>query len=90
MVKANFPADIYLLNVNNSNIKIMCEICSKLTMKTPERRQWRRSGVFIVNLNKFHVLFWCFIVEFRQVNASWVAEHLSKIKSEIKSSNGIS
>ena len=22
---------------------------SKLTIKTPERRQWRRSGVFIVN-----------------------------------------
>ena len=24
------------------------EICSKLTIKTPERRYWRRSGVFIV------------------------------------------
>ena len=23
--------------------------CSKLTIKTPERRHWRRSGVFIVN-----------------------------------------
>ena len=27
----------------------MCEICSKLTIKTPERRQSRRSGAFIVN-----------------------------------------
>ena len=27
----------------------MSEICSKLTTKTPERRQWRRSGVFFVN-----------------------------------------
>ena len=27
----------------------MCEICSKLTIKTPERRYWRRPGVFIVN-----------------------------------------
>ena len=26
-----------------------CEICSKLTIKIPERRQWRRSGIFIVN-----------------------------------------
>ena len=25
--------------------------CSKLTMKTPERRQWSRSGIFIVNFN---------------------------------------
>ena len=23
--------------------------CSKLTIKTPEQRHWRRSGVFIVN-----------------------------------------
>ena len=27
----------------------MCEICSKLTVKTPEQRHWRRLGVFIVN-----------------------------------------
>ena len=27
----------------------MCEICSKLTIKTPERRHWRRFGVFIIN-----------------------------------------
>ena len=26
-----------------------CEICPKLIIKTPERRQWRRLGVFIVN-----------------------------------------
>ena len=26
-----------------------CELCSKLTLKTPKRRQWRRFGVFIVN-----------------------------------------
>ena len=27
----------------------MCEIGSKLTIKTTEQRQWHRSGVFIVN-----------------------------------------
>ena len=27
----------------------MCEICSKLTVKTPERRHSRRSSGFIVN-----------------------------------------
>ena len=27
--------------------------CSKLTIKTPERRHWRRSGVFIVNFEHF-------------------------------------
>ena len=35
----------------------MCEICSKLTIKTPERRHSRRYGVFIVN--------------FEQVNTGW-------------------
>ena len=27
----------------------MCEICLKLTVKTPERHHYRRSDVFIVN-----------------------------------------
>ena len=27
----------------------MCEICLKLTIKTPEQRIWPRSGVFTVN-----------------------------------------
>ena len=51
------PAGIYLLKVNNRNTRARCEICSKLTIKTPER-QWRRSGLFIVKtLNIFHILF---------------------------------
>ena len=44
-----FPANIYLLKVNNRNYRTTCEICSKLTIMTPEWRQWHRSGVFIVN-----------------------------------------
>ena len=44
-----FPVGIYLLKVNNRNARARCKMCSKLTIKTPERRQWRRSGVFIVN-----------------------------------------
>ena len=35
----------------------MCQICSKLTIKKPERRQWLHSGVFNVALNKFHTFF---------------------------------
>ena len=42
-----FQVDIYLLNVNNRNTRTRCEIYSKLTTKTPERRQ-RRSDVFVV------------------------------------------
>ena len=57
------PAGIYLLKVNNRNTRTRCEICSKLTINTPERRHWRRtyftpcSSVSIVN--------------FEQVNAGW-------------------
>ena len=44
-----FPTGIYLFKVNNRNTRTRYEICSKLTVKTPERRQWLRPGVFIVN-----------------------------------------
>ena len=36
------PADIYLLKANNKNIRIRCEICLKLTIKTPERSPWHK------------------------------------------------
>ena len=42
----SIPANIYLFKVNNRNFRKRCEICSKLTIKTPERRQWPRSVVF--------------------------------------------
>ena len=34
-----FPADIYLLKFNNRNTRTRCEICSKLAIKTPGKRQ---------------------------------------------------
>ena len=34
----SFPAGNYMFKVNNRNIRTRCEICSKLTIKTPERR----------------------------------------------------
>ena len=40
---------ILLLKVKNRDARKRCEICSKLTIKTPEQRYWRRSGVFIGN-----------------------------------------
>ena len=35
------PASIYLLQVNNKNTRTRCEVCSKLTITTPERRHLR-------------------------------------------------
>ena len=44
------PAGNKMFKVNNRNSRTRCEICSKLTIKVPERRHWRRSDIFIVNL----------------------------------------
>ena len=38
-----------MFKVNTRNTRTRWEICSKLTINTPERRQWHRSCVFIVN-----------------------------------------
>ena len=35
-----------MLQVSNRYSRTWCEICSKLTIKTPERRHWRRSDAF--------------------------------------------
>ena len=55
------PAGIYLFEVNR-NTRKRCEICSKLTIKTPERRHRRRSGVFIVTFEHDLHLFLVFLL----------------------------
>ena len=55
-----------MFKVNNRSTRTRCEICSKLTIKTPERRYFTPySSVFIVN--------------FEQVNAGW--EDVNSFKS---------
>ena len=34
------PAGNYMFKVNNRSARTRCEICSKLTIKSPERRHW--------------------------------------------------
>ena len=54
------PVSIYLLKVNT---RTKCEICSKLPIKTPEQRQWCRSGVFIVNFEHIsHLLLFLLLI----------------------------
>ena len=55
------PANIYLLQVNYKNTRKRYEICSKLTIKTQEQRQWRLSGVFTVNFGHISNLFIVFL-----------------------------
>ena len=65
--RTRVPVGNYMFKVNNRNTITRCEICSKLTIKTPERRYWRRSDVFIVN--------------FEQVSANRDVEDYSFFKS---------
>ena len=61
---------IYLLKFNNRNTRTRCEICSKLTIKTPERR----SGVFIVNFEHVsHLVIVFLLLIFEHVIANWVS-----------------
>ena len=47
------PVGIYLLKVNKRNTRARCEICSKLTIKMPERVLVS----LLLTLNIFHTLF---------------------------------
>ena len=53
----SFPASIYLSKVNNRNTWIMCEICSKLIIKTSERHHSTHCNIFIVDFEQIsHVI----------------------------------
>ena len=55
------PAGNYMFKVNNRNTRTRCEICSELTIKIPERRQWR-SGIFIFNFEHISHLVLVFLL----------------------------
>ena len=57
-----FPLNIYLFKVNNRNTRKRWKICSKLTIKTPERCHWRHSGIFIVNFEHISHLYLVFLL----------------------------
>ena len=58
----SIPAGNCMFKVNNRNTRTRCEICSKLTIKTPERRHLHRSGVFIVNFEHISHLVLVFLL----------------------------
>ena len=67
---ASYPAGIYLFKTNTRNNTTMREICSKLTINTPERPIWCSPDALVIN---FHTkLFCCFYCCFwtRKLNTS--------------------
>ena len=57
-----YSADIDMFKVNSRNTSTRCEVCSRLTINTPERRKWRRSGVFIGNFKHISHLVLLFLL----------------------------
>ena len=73
-------ADIYLLKINNGNTKTMYEICPWLTLKTPEWRHCRRSGVFIATFEQIsHIVL---VFRLLTINKWMPAGSEAKIKSK--------
>ena len=50
------PTGIYLFKVNAEDTRLMYEICSKLIIKTTDRRHWHRSGVFVKFEQILHIV----------------------------------
>ena len=79
-----YPAGNYMFKVNNRNTRTRCETCSKLTIKTPERRHWRhRYGVFIVNLKHILHFFLVFLLlTLSKHSVHWgINPHLNPLKN---------
>ena len=55
-----FQVSIYLLKFNSGNIRAMCKICSKLTIKTPNDITDVVLVSLFLTLNRLHTLLWCF------------------------------
>ena len=66
-----------LFKFNNRNTRKRCEICLKLTIKTPERR---RSGVFYCYFEHISYLF----LVFEEVNVSWDVGYKCIFKETLK------
>ena len=56
------PVNIYLFKVYNRTTRTRCEICSELTIKTPEKRHWCRSSVFNINFEHLSHLVLVFLL----------------------------
>ena len=68
------PVNICLFKVNNTNTRKKVNYVQNLTIKTPERCQWRRfGGFFVLTSNVFHTFSSVFTIDFEQVNVSLAA-----------------
>ena len=81
-------ANIYLFKVNNRNTRKRHEISSKLTIRKPEQRQWRLLIFLLLTLNIFTTFSSVSIIDFEQVNVSWIITNFI-IKVYMRTSRGV-
>ena len=68
----------------NETLRKRCEMCLKLTIKTPEQR-CDVVLVFLLTLDTLHIFFQCFyfssvFIDFEQEHVSWVNVYLNDLK----------
>ena len=56
--------NIYTSKVNNRNARKECEICSRLTRKTPERRHWVSLLLTLNIIDTFFNCFYCWVCKY--------------------------
>ena len=71
MEEINLHSKTYLFKVSNKNARKWCEICLKLTIKTPKRRHWHLFGVFVVNFEPISHLFYCLHCWLEHISVRW-------------------
>ena len=64
-------AKFYLFKLNKRNTRKRPDICSKLTMKLPERRHWNVPVSSLLTLNYFTPLPSFSIADYKQVDVCW-------------------
>ena len=69
-----YPTKIFKVNISETRKRL--ELCSKLTITTSQRHQWR-FGVFIINSERtFTPVYKVSIVDFEQLNVCWVTNSM--------------
>ena len=75
------PVGNYLFKVNNRKTRTRCEICLKLTIKTPKRCHWCQSGVFFVNFE--HILHLILVFLLITLSRQMLAGKLNSLKQKL-------
>ena len=74
---------MYLFKVTKGALAKDFEMCSKLTIKTPEQRPDGFLVSLLLTLNIFHTFFYVSVIDFEQLNAYWVEIHKSSTKKNV-------